>query len=115
MKAFHFKTCEISSISSRKDKSLAFRVATGEIQPDQMAAFFPLTGVNVSLLIQPHENEGEQEMVEVTSEADKKSHSQRLRAALFVWWDQLGRKQPFRSFYEENLERIITKVKDKLD
>jgi len=115
MRAFHFKTCEIGSISSRKDRSIAFRVSTGEIEPDQMAAFFPLTGVNVSLLIQPHEVDGEMDMVEITSEAEKKTPSQRLKAALWVLWDQQGRKGLFPVYYAENMERIISKIKDKLE
>lgn len=114
-RAFHFQTAEIGSISSRKDRSLAFRVITGEIPPEHMAEFFPLTGSNVTLLITPHEQDEGDDPVEVASEAEEKTPSQRLRASLWVWWDQLGRKQPFSQFYSDQIERIITKIKSKLD
>lgn len=52
--------------------------------------------------------------VEATDEA--KSPSQRLRAALFVYWKQRAQPKPdFESFYRQEIEKAINKVKEKLD
>lgn len=114
-RAFHFQTAEIGSISSRKDKSLSFRVITGEIPPEHMASFFPLTGCNVTILITPHEQEEGDEPVEVKSEAEQKTPSSRLRSILFVHWKQLGKPGEFSSFYSATMEKYIEHVRSKLD
>jgi hypothetical protein len=45
-----------------------------------------------------------------------KTPSQRLRAALYVYWDsKTARKQDFNSFYDSWVERKIHEIKDKLD
>jgi hypothetical protein len=114
-RAFHFQTAEIGSSSSRKDRSIAFRVITGEIPPEHMAQFFPLNGCNVSLLVTPHEQDEGDEPIEVDSEVDKKSQSERLRAVLFCIWDKKGRKGKFSDFYYQKTDDIIEWLKTKLD
>lgn len=114
-RAFHFTNAQIGTISTRADGGISFRVATGEIPAEHLALFFSLKQQNVELLITPLDREEGDEAVEVKSEADSKTPSQRLRACLWVLWDQQGRKQPFATFYEEQIFRICEKIKEKLD
>jgi hypothetical protein len=53
-------------------------------------------------------------VVEVTTEAERKTPSQRLRACLHVWWQQLGKNGSFNHFYDDQMEKLITFVKTKL-
>lgn len=113
-KAFHIISAQIGSVSTRVDKSVGFRVTTGELKPDMMAQLCGLSGLAVSLFIQPHEYDGK-DAVEVTSEAEPKSPSQRLRAVLFVWHKQMKSTESFSSFYERQISLVIEKIKEKLD
>lgn len=45
---------------------------------------------------------------------EDKSPSQRLRAALYVLWQQRGERGEFESFYRINLEKAISRVKNLL-
>lgn len=45
----------------------------------------------------------------------EKSPSQRLRAVLFVLWEQRGSKGEFEEFYKESIERVIKRIKEELD
>lgn len=114
-RSFHFANAQIGTISSRQDKSIGFRVNTGEIAPENAAHFFRLQGLNVELLVTPLDREEGDEAIEVKSEAEQKTPSQRLRACLYVWWEQLGKKETFAQFYEAQISRICEKIKEKLD
>lgn len=48
-------------------------------------------------------------------EAGVKTPSQRLRASLFVLWQQKYGDQPFDPWYEQQMEKIINKVKEQLE
>lgn len=55
------------------------------------------------------------EIPDVQLEDGEKSPSQRLRAALFVYWQQqTDQKQDFELFYRRWMERAINGVKEKL-
>lgn len=44
-----------------------------------------------------------------------KTHSQRLRAVLYVYWEQGGKKGSFEDFYRGQMELLIEHIKEKLD
>lgn len=46
---------------------------------------------------------------------ESKSPSQRLRAVLFILWRQENPKEDFESFYRQQMERAIGRVKKLLD
>jgi hypothetical protein len=48
------------------------------------------------------------------AELNQKTLSQRLRAVLFIWWQQLGEKEKFQDFYEDKMEKFIEHIKSKL-
>jgi hypothetical protein len=47
-------------------------------------------------------------------EDGEKSPSQRLRAVLFIWWQQNGKKDDFELFYRRWMRRTIEQVKQQL-
>jgi hypothetical protein len=114
-RSFHFANAQIGTISTRADGGIGFRVSTGEIPAEHLALFFALKQQNIELLITPLDRDEGDEAIEIKSEAEQKTPSQRLRACLYVWWEQLGKKETFTQFYEAQISRICEKIKEKLD
>ena len=56
------------------------------------------------------------EIVPLEAAEDKtKTPSKRLRATLYVLWQQTGEQGDFEVFYREKMEKLIDFVKNKLD
>jgi len=49
------------------------------------------------------------------AEENQKTAAQRLRATIFVWWQQQGGQGDFEVFYRQQMEKLIDMVKTKLD
>lgn len=113
-KAFEFATVEIGSISSRKDKSISFRVITNEIPPENLAHFFQLNGINCSLKVVPHEVEDEAP-IEVKGDPEAKTPGQRLRGLWWAIWKEEGSQGSFDVYYANQMERACQKLKDRMD
>ena len=103
----------INSIRSRKDRSVSFSAETPELTNDERNVFFDLQGVNANMLLEPED--GNKEVLNVDTDLDNKSQSQRLRAVLFVWFKHLGEPGDFKTFYYQKMESIINGVKSKLE
>jgi len=100
-------------ITSRADYSVKFSVVTPELRASESGELIRLHGKAVSVLITPLDG-ADADVVEVTTEAERKTPSHRLRACLHVWWQQLGKNGSFSHFYDDQMERLITFVKTKL-
>lgn len=46
---------------------------------------------------------------------DKKTPSKRLRAVLFILWQQQGSNGDFETFYRERMDKLVDMIKAKLD
>lgn len=108
-----------TGFSSRVDGSLGFRGVTPELNHQEKVALMEFHQQNVKLLIQPLESTPEA-MVEVRSELNVKTPSQRLRAVLFILfkqWTESGKVKGvmFEQFYSEQMERFIQDVKGQLE
>lgn len=112
MKTIDLHNACIERISSRKDHSLSFGVSTPELRPEEAAAFLQLHGVNVRLMIQPQDIPAE-ELIAIDTDIEQKTHSQRLRAVIFVHWNDGGKKDDFETFYRTQMEKIIEGYKTK--
>lgn len=53
--------------------------------------------------------------VEADAGMEGKTPSQRLRNSLYVLWKQSETKEPFETYYLNQMERIIEQVKSRLD
>jgi hypothetical protein len=114
LKAILLESCEMGQTRSRKDHSVVFSVETPELRPSESGTLIQLHGTASSLLITPHDTP-DAELVEVKTERGiGKSPGTRLRAVLYIWWQQLGSDGIFNHFYDEQMEKLIGFVKSKL-
>lgn len=62
------------------------------------------------------ENQIQDEDIPTEDMEDKeKTPSKRLRAVLYILWQQSGKKSPFEMYYREQVEKVIEYIKNKLD
>lgn len=102
----------LGSATTRADGSLGLRFSTPELQPDEKTAFFELLNQNLKVLLQPTgEVAG---LKDVKAEFDNKTPSQRLRACLYVAFQQSGGRGEFEDFYRKKMEAFIMDVKSNL-
>jgi len=64
---------------------------------------------------QPIHEEDIKDLPEVKLESGEKSPSARLRAVLFIFWEQQKIQEPFDIFYRRKMELFIETVKGKLN
>lgn len=55
------------------------------------------------------------DLPEIQLDEGEKSPSQRMRAALFVYWEQQKIQEPFDIFYRRQVEKWISQIKEKLN
>lgn len=108
-------TCDVilTGASTRVDGSLTLRFSTPELPPESKTVFFELLNQNLKMLLQPGESEPK-EFHDVDAKFDSKPQSQRMRAAIFVWWKQLNEPGDFVDFYRKKTEVLIEHVKAQL-
>lgn len=104
----------ITSIRSRRDKSLGLSMETPELTSSEKAEFMNLQGINLDVFFNPKDEPGAPEL-KIDKEVSTKTQSQRLRAVLFVLWKQEGEKDKFEDFYRDRMEKFIDWIKEKLD
>lgn len=104
-------------IKSMSDKGVRVMIDTQEILPEQMAALFALKGKYGHFYFAEAPLSPDQiEVPEITADfKGEKSPSQRLRASLYILWQQSGTSQDFEIFYRSKMENIIDSIKNKLD
>lgn len=104
----------ITGVRSKVDRSLGLTLGTPELSPEEKAQFMMLQGVNLLCIFKPLD-EINAPVYKIDKELESKTPGQRLRAVLYVLWEQEGLQGEFKDFYREKMERIITKVKDMLE
>lgn len=114
MKSIDLHNAEVGTISSRQDGSVTVRFTTAELRPSEAGALIQYHGKAARIAIFPHEGEPE-EKIDVKTERDQKTPSQRLRSVIFLWWKQEGQEGSFNDFYDRKIELMIDGVKKKLD
>ena len=109
-------TChvQISGVRAKVDGSLGITLATPELTADEKAVFMGWMNRDLVMLLQA-EAAGVGDVKEIKGEFDSKTPGQRLRAVLFVWWQQLGKAGEFDRFYLEHMEKLIEHIKLKLE
>lgn len=104
----------ITGIRSKVDKSLGLTMATPELTAEEKAEFMHLQGCNLVCLFKPLD-EPSVPVYKIDREIEGKTPGQRLRAVLYVLWEQSGSKDDFDGFYKTNMGKIIDKIKEQLD
>ncbi len=103
------------SANRRKDRSCRLSFSTNlEISTDDYAQMDRLVQQSGWLLFSPNELRTE-DVPKEEAPSDLKRPSVRLRGVLYRIWDlNTDRSEPFDTFYQRQVERIIDKLKDQL-
>jgi len=107
----------IDGISTLKDGSIKVVLQTRELPPKEMAILFGLRNLEAWAVLSPVDDISVQDIPVQKPDAGMggKSPSQRLRAVLFVLWEQRGKNGDFEAYYNTYMERFINTIKDNLD
>jgi len=103
----------LDGFSSRKDRSGGVRFSTQELTPADMGKLQDLNGAFGWLVFKQNELQPDDIPKEVAEEKSK-TPSRRLRATIFVLWEQGGRQGDPEAFYRAEMERFIEDVKLRL-
>ena len=104
----------ITGVRSKVDGSLGISMGTPELTPEEKAEFMRLQGANIIALFTPLD-EPKVPVYKIDKVLEQKTPSQRLRAVLYVLWEQGGGKGDSNDFYRKYMEKIIGTIKDKLE
>jgi hypothetical protein len=109
----------VSSVKTLADRSLNMTLNTQELTPEQYAGLFQLHGTKGYALLStvPIDNFNELDGMDLEAmpNGKAKTQSSRIRATLYVIWEQQGKGEEFESFYRKETEAIISKLKMRLD
>lgn len=113
MKAVHTQL-QIKRVGINKDDSVSFTAVTPALSDEELGVFRTMSKVMVNALLEP--DGGASSVLEIKEKVDDgKSPSQRLRAVLFIWFEQQGRPgEDFEVFYRMKMNMLIDKIKEKL-
>jgi hypothetical protein len=107
-----------SGIRSRKDRSYSLTFETRELGGSYAAELLKLQQTECWLLVAPDDSLDAVDVPQAKPDSgtNQRTASQRLRAILFVYWQQLGKPDgDFENFYRVKVERIIDQYKALLD
>ncbi len=111
---------QLNPISRRKDRSVKLSYETRELSPEETLTLMSMEGAEGWLLFSSQEAEIDLgDVPNDKAEIGTKTHSERLRSVLYVWYKQsiadLSFIGEFDAFYKAKLEKIIEGVKSKLN
>ena len=109
-------SANIESIATRVDNTIKIVIGTQELEAEQAVELFKLKGKQGWVLFKENPLEQKDIPPEPAPEfKNDKSPSARLRATLYVWWEQnTGKQKTFDAFYKEWIETKITQIKETL-
>lgn len=103
-----------TGFGSRADGGATMRFATNELDADAFAVLKRMHMTFGFVLFRANQFT-EADIPPADASDENKSPSQRLRAAIHVYWQQKGGVGDFNTFYRRQMERIIERVKENLD
>jgi len=105
---------QINRVSIKKDDSISFSAVTPALTDEQLSAFRKISKLLINALFEAED--GSSGVLKINEPISGKSPSQRLKAVLFVLWKQTGEPEnDFDLFYKLEMEKIIDKIKEKLE
>jgi hypothetical protein len=108
---------QLTKVASRKDRSYSLTFDTRELRGSEASILLDQLQKEGWILYSPNEDIDETDVPKEKADAGmgSKTPSQRLRAVLFVFWEQTGKRGTFEDFYRVQMEKLIEYVKEKLD
>lgn len=104
----------IDGIRAKKDRSLGITISTPEMSVQEKTLMFELQGINCHATIQPLDDEFP-EIVPVKGELDNKPLHVRLRGALWVLGQKMGKSsEETEQFYRHQMESWIEATKTRI-
>lgn len=97
--------------NSKVDGSYSLRFTTQELQSDEVSNFHNLRNAIGWLVFAENKKEIEIPNKEVLDTS--KTPSQRLRACIYLYWEQCGKVGDFEVFYRDMMNNYITHTKSK--
>lgn len=107
----------VDGVSPLKDGGMSVRFHTQEMSDESKLLLLNSLGKFGWLLFKPEEkpfNPADVPKYDPQKWDELKSPSQRIRGALFVYWQQLGSQGDFDTFYKRQMEVFINVIKSKL-
>lgn len=108
---------QLNPISRRKDHSVKLSFETRELTPSEIISLMTLEGDEMWILLSHQsENLTPTSVPNTKPELGIKSHTERLRDVIFIWYKQSVEKNlfvgDFESFYRAKMESIIGSIKE---
>lgn len=107
----------IQKVETMSDKGLKLTVHTQEIGPEDAADVMLLRDkIGVFVFAEQDIKMADmKDLPKIELEAGEKAPSARLRAVLYVYWEQHKVQEPFDTYYRRQMEKFIGVIKEKLD
>lgn len=114
----------VTKMTTMSKQGLRIQLDTIELHPDDSSNLFKLAGGAVWVILKNAEFEQKDlddlDLPDIKVEKGEKTPSQRLRAVIYVEWEQLDEKKKeiyktFESYYRHQMELIINWKKNKLN
>lgn len=107
----------ITKVITMRDKTIRLQVDVQEIPPEAMAELFELHDkLGHFFFKEAFFNQIElKDLPPIKFEVGERRPSERLRATLFVLWEQAKIDEPFDNFYRKKIEEYISSIKEKLN
>jgi len=100
--------------STLSDRGMSIRFHTQELTDNEVLEVMKHRNEFGWLMFGPNTFQ-ETDIPKGEAEYEGKTPSQRLRAVIFVFWQQLGAKGDFETFYRQKVDGIVEQFKAKLD
>jgi hypothetical protein len=105
----------LEGVTTLKDGGLSARFHTNELNKEDKLAVMDHLQQFGWLLFAPQEHDDSDELAEIRKDTGGKTPSQRLRATIYVYYQQSYQKDlTFEQFYQRQMERLINIVKQNL-
>ena len=107
---------EISRVQTMSDGGLRLFVDTQELTPEDKGLVMELHN-KLGVFVFSEQGISEEDiknLPKIELEEGEKHPSARLRASLFVYWEQKKISEPFDIYYRRMMEKFINSVKEKL-
>lgn len=107
----------IDGVTKKKDSTLSLKLGTQELLPEDTANIFEMGNKQVYCTLSATEVKIDdlnipETMMEFKSD---KSPSERLRNALYVYWENKRKDLDWDTFYKQQMDKFIGHVKEKID
>ena len=108
---------QLSKVSSKADRSYTLGFNTRELLGEEAAILLDNLMKEGWIVFSPNDDidVADIPVAKAGAGVEGKSSATRLRAVLFVYWNQQGKKGDFEDFYRFSMEGFIDHIKGKLD